>query len=48
MVNLSLFAHVIVAPDPGPKNNERMAEWAKDYWLTWCTHGMDKKPYIFL
>jgi FAD/FMN-containing dehydrogenase len=27
------FAQVIVAVDPGPKINERMAEWAKDYWL---------------
>jgi FAD/FMN-containing dehydrogenase len=27
------FAQVIVAVDPDPKNNERMAEWAKDYWL---------------
>ena len=27
------FAQVIVAVDPDPKNNERMAEWSKDYWL---------------
>src|SRR5688572_2607683 len=27
------FAQVIGAVDPDPKNNERMAEWAKDYWL---------------
>jgi UDP-N-acetylenolpyruvoylglucosamine reductase len=27
------FAQVIVAIDPDPKNNERMAGWAKDYWL---------------
>ena len=27
------FAQVIVAIDPDPQNNERMAEWAKDYWL---------------
>ena len=27
------FAQVIVGVDPDPKNNERMTEWAKDYWL---------------
>ena len=27
------FAQVIVAIDADPQNNERMAEWAKDYWL---------------
>ena len=27
------FAQVIVAIDPDPQNNERMGEWAKDYWL---------------
>src|SRR5215216_7743987 len=27
------FAQVIVAVDPDPKNNERMAEWAREYWL---------------
>ena len=27
------FAQVIVGVDPDPKNNERTAEWAKDYWL---------------
>lgn len=27
------FAQVIVGVDPDPKNNERLAEWAKDYWL---------------
>lgn len=27
------FAQVIVGVDPDPKNNERIAEWSKDYWL---------------
>jgi FAD/FMN-containing dehydrogenase len=27
------FAQVIVGVDPDPNNNERLAEWAKDYWL---------------
>jgi FAD/FMN-containing dehydrogenase len=27
------FAQVIVGVDPDPKNNERITEWAKDYWL---------------
>lgn len=27
------FAQVIVGVDPDPKNNERLAEWSKDYWL---------------
>ena len=27
------FAQVIVGVDPDPKNNERLAEWTKDYWL---------------
>ena len=27
------FAQVIVGVDPDPKNNERISEWAKDYWL---------------
>ena len=27
------FAQVIVGVDPDPINKERMAEWAKDYWL---------------
>jgi UDP-N-acetylenolpyruvoylglucosamine reductase len=27
------FAQVIVGVDPDPQNNERMIEWAKDYWL---------------
>jgi len=27
------FAQVIVGVDPDPKNNERMTDWAKDYWL---------------
>lgn len=27
------FAQVIVGVDPDPANNERLAEWTKDYWL---------------
>ncbi len=27
------FAEVIVGVDPDPANNERMTQWAKDYWL---------------
>ena len=27
------FAEVIVGVDPDPANNERMIEWAKDYWM---------------
>ncbi len=27
------FAQVIVGVDPDPNNNERMIQWAKDYWL---------------
>lgn len=27
------FAQVIVGVDPDPANNERIAAWAKDYWL---------------
>jgi FAD/FMN-containing dehydrogenase len=27
------FAQVIVGVDPDPRNNGRMIEWAKDYWL---------------
>ncbi len=27
------FAEVIVAVDPDPANNERMIEWARNYWL---------------
>ena len=27
------FAQVIVGVDPDPQNNERMTEWAHDYWL---------------
>ena len=27
------FAQVIVGVDPDPQNNERIAEWSKDYWL---------------
>ncbi len=27
------FAEVIVGVDPDPANNERMTQWARDYWL---------------
>jgi FAD/FMN-containing dehydrogenase len=27
------FAQVVVGVDPDPKNNARLIEWAKDYWL---------------
>lgn len=27
------FAQVVVGVDPDPANNDRMIEWAKDYWL---------------
>ena len=27
------FAQVIVGVDPDPTNNQRMIQWAKDYWL---------------
>ncbi len=27
------FAQVVVGVDPDPKNNARMIDWAKDYWL---------------
>ncbi|GCE29978.1 oxidoreductase [Dictyobacter alpinus] len=27
------FAEVIVGVDPDPANNERMIEWARDYWM---------------
>ncbi len=27
------FGSVIVGVDPDPANNERMIQWAKDYWL---------------
>ncbi|MBV9230167.1 MAG: FAD-binding oxidoreductase, partial [Chloroflexi bacterium] len=27
------FAEVIVGVDPDPANNERMIQWAKDYWM---------------
>jgi FAD/FMN-containing dehydrogenase len=27
------FASVIVGVDPDPANNDRMIQWAKDYWL---------------
>ncbi|MBA2286630.1 MAG: FAD-binding oxidoreductase [Ktedonobacteraceae bacterium] len=28
------FAEVIVGVDPDPANNERMIQWARDYWMT--------------
>ena len=27
------FSEVIVGVDPDPANNERMIQWAKEYWL---------------
>ena len=27
------FAEVILGIDPDPANNERMIEWARDYWM---------------
>ena len=27
------FAEVIVGVDPDPANNERMIQWARDYWM---------------
>jgi hypothetical protein len=33
------FAQVIVGVDPDPQNNERMTEWAKDYWLAMHPHS---------
>jgi FAD/FMN-containing dehydrogenase len=33
------FAQVIVGVDPDPKNNERLAEWTKDYWLALHPHS---------
>jgi hypothetical protein len=33
------FAQVIVGVDPDPKNNDRMIEWAKDYWLALLSYS---------
>jgi FAD/FMN-containing dehydrogenase len=33
------FAEVIVGVDPDPVNNERMIQWAKDYWLALHPHS---------
>lgn len=33
------FAQVIVGVDPDPKNNERISQWAKDYWLALHPHS---------
>jgi hypothetical protein len=33
------FAEVIVAVDPNPASNERMIQWAKDYWLALHPHS---------
>ncbi|MDB5057846.1 MAG: oxidoreductase [Chloroflexi bacterium] len=33
------FAEVIVGVDPNPANNERMIQWAKDYWLALHPHS---------
>jgi len=34
------FAEVIVGVDPDPKNNPRLMEWAKDYWLAMHPHSL--------
>jgi hypothetical protein len=34
------FAQVMAAIDPDPANNERMIEWAKDYWLPLHPYSM--------
>jgi len=34
------FAEVIVGVDPDPKNNPRLIEWAKDYWLAMHPHSL--------
>ncbi len=31
---------MIVGVDPDPANNERMIEWAKDYWLALHPYSM--------
>jgi FAD/FMN-containing dehydrogenase len=33
------FAEVMVGVDPDPANNERMTQWAKDYWLALHPHA---------
>jgi FAD/FMN-containing dehydrogenase len=33
------FSEVIVGVDPDPANNERMIQWAKDYWLALHPHS---------
>jgi FAD/FMN-containing dehydrogenase len=33
------FAEVIVGVDPDPAHNERMIQWAKDYWLALHPHS---------
>ena len=33
------FAQVIVGVDPDPANNERMTQWARDYWLAMHPHS---------
>ncbi len=33
------FAEVIVGVDPDPASNERMIQWAKDYWLALHPHS---------
>jgi FAD/FMN-containing dehydrogenase len=33
------FAEVIVGVDPDPSNNERMIQWAKDYWMALHPHS---------
>jgi len=34
------FAEVIVGVDPDPANNERMTQWAKDYWASLHPHSL--------
>ncbi len=33
------FAEVIVGVDPDPANNERMIQWARDYWMALHPHS---------
>ncbi|MGH2514614.1 MAG: BBE domain-containing protein, partial [Ktedonobacterales bacterium] len=33
------FSEVMVGVDPDPANNERMIQWAKDYWLALHPHS---------
>jgi FAD/FMN-containing dehydrogenase len=35
----SLFSGVIVGIDPDAANNERMRQWARDYWLALHPHS---------